>query len=149
MINIFSQRFFVASLVLCLSALLFWISYFQDNAEVYLFPAIVTSGVLVLGISSFIREAFNLCVDDIKPIAFFRLIPALVLIFAAVFSIEDLGMYTTCALVLFLLSALYSPTESMLRRVFGSVMLAIGFSLFMYLLFSVTLNVQTPRGFFI
>ncbi len=148
MINLFSRRFLVAILVLSTSALLFWISYFQENSEVYLFPSIVTSGILLLSFTSFVREAFNLCVDDIKPIAIFRLVPAIVLIFIAVLSIEQVGMYATSTMVLFTLSALYSPVESMVRRFTNSILLAIGFSLFMYLIFSVMLNVQTPRGSF-
>ena len=40
---VYSRRFLVASTVAFIAALLFKISYFQENSEAYLFPAVVAS----------------------------------------------------------------------------------------------------------
>jgi len=144
-----TRRFFVALLVVVIAYLMFYVSYFQENKEAYLFPAIITIAVLFFSLTSLIRETYALCIDDIKSIAFLRLIPAIICMVVTVFTVEHLGMYTTTAIALFLLSAWYSPVENTAKRLISSLLLSIGFTIFMYLLFSVMLGVQTPRGLLI
>ena len=144
-----SRRFFVALIVVAVAYLMFNISYFQENKEAYLFPAIITSAILFFSLTSLIRETYGLCVDDFKSIPVLRLLPAIIGMVVTVFTVEYLGMYTTAAIALFLISAWYSPVENTTKRLLSSLLLSAGFTLFMYLLFSLMLGVQTPRGILI
>ena len=143
------RRFLVALLVALIAGYIFEISFFQENREVYLFPAIVSFVMLVFSLISLVREAFDLCVDDFQPFPFVRQTPAILMMAGGVALVEILGMYTSAFLVLLLVSFWYSPEENGRRRLLSSLLLAGGFAAFMYLLFSVMLNVQVPRGMLI
>ena len=143
------RRFFVALIVASVSGVIFYASYFQENKEAYLFPAVIASTMLLLSLISLAREAFDLCVDDYQPFPFTRQLPAIAMMIAAVSLVETLGMYTTSFLTLGLVAYWYSPQEDGRKRFTASLLFAGGFSLFMYLLFSLMLNVQLPRGILI
>lgn len=143
------RRLFVALLVAGVAGFLFKISFFQDNREAYLFPAVVAAAMLCLSLISLAREAFDLCVDDFQPFPFERQWPVILMMAGGVGLVETLGMYSTAFLILLLVSYWYSPQEQWYRRLLQSVAMAVGFSITMYLLFSVLLNVQVPRGWLI
>jgi len=140
---------FAALLVALIAGAMFRVSYFQDNSEAYLFPIIISAMMLGMSLLSLAREAFSLCVDDFQPFPFIRLVPALVMMAGGVALVETLGMYTTAFLVLCLVSIWYSSQEDSRRRLFQSLVFAAGFSAFTYVLFSLMLNVQVPRGLII
>lgn len=144
-----NRRLFVALLVTCVVGLIFRGSYFQENSEAYLFPSIVSMAMLGLALLSLFREAVDLCVDDFQAFPFVRQVPAIVIMVGGVASIELLGMYATSFLVLFLVSYWYSPLEDGRRRLIRSLAFSAGFIAFIYVLFSVMLNVQLPRGLLI
>lgn len=146
---VFGRRLLVAALVTLVAGLIFKVSYFQDNAEAYLFPAVVAGAMLAFSLVSLAREAFNLCVDDFQPFPFGRQWPAILMMAAGVALIETLGMYATTFLVLLLVTYWYSPQEQGARRALHSLAMAVGFTLAMYGLFSLLLKVQVPRGWLI
>ncbi|MCG6968072.1 MAG: tripartite tricarboxylate transporter TctB family protein [Chromatiaceae bacterium] len=146
---VFGRRLAVALLVVLVAGLLFKVSYFQENLEAYLFPAVVAATVLCLSLLSLAREAFDLCIDDFQPFPIGRQWPVIVIMIGGVLLIDTLGMYSTTFLVLLLVGYWYSPEEALRRRLVQSVSMAAGFSLAMYVLFSILLNVQVPRGFLI
>ena len=141
-----NRRLFVALLVAAIAGLIFRASYFQESSEAYLFPSIVAIAMLGLALLSLFREAVDLCMDDFQAFPFVRQLPAIVMMAGGVFLVEVLGMYTSAFLVLFLVSYWYSPQEDGRRRLIQSVAFSMGFAGFMYLLFTVMLNVQLPRG---
>jgi hypothetical protein len=143
---VFGRRLVVAALVTAVAVLLFQVSYFQDNAEAYLFPSVVAGAMLVFSLISFSREAFDLCMDDYQRFPFARQVPVILVMFAGVFLLETLGMYTTSFLILMVVSYWYSPPGPRGKRLLVSLALAFGFSALMYALFSVLLKVQVPRG---
>lgn len=144
-----NRRLLVALMVTILTGTLFKMSFFQENSEVFLFPSIVSMAMLALSLISLVREAFALCVDDFEAFPFMRQVPSLVIMVGGVSLVEVLGIYTSAFLVLSLVSFIYSPETNTKIRFRKSLIFAIGFSLFMYLLFSIILNVQTPRGLLI
>jgi len=144
-----NRRLLVALLVAMIAGLIFRASYFQENSEAYLFPSIVSVGMLGLALLSLFREAVDLCVDDFQAFPFARQVPAILMMVGGVALVEVLGMYASALLVLFLVSYWYSPQEDGRRRLIQSLTFAVGFAAFMYLLFSVMLNVQLPRGMLI
>ena len=141
-----NRRLFVALLVAVIAGLIFRASYFQESSEAYLFPSIVAIAMLGLALLSLFREAVDLCMDDFQAFPFVRQLPVIVMMAGGVFLVEVLGMYTSAFLVLFLVSYWYSPQEEGRRRLIQSVAFSMGFAGFMYLLFTVMLNVQLPRG---
>jgi hypothetical protein len=143
------RRLFVALFVAAIAGFLFKVSYFQENSEAYLFPAVVAGVMLCLSVISLVREAFALCVDDFQPFPFERQWPVLLMMAGGVALIEILGMYSTAFLILLLVTLWYSPQENPGRRLVQSLSMAAGFSLAMYVLFSLLLNVQVPRGWLI
>lgn len=143
------RRFFVALTVAAIAALVFQVSYFQDNAEAYLFPSIIAAVMLALSLLSLARETFDLCVDDYQPFPFVRQLPVLALMAATVYLVEVLGTYASAFLGLLAVAWWYSGETNATRRAVRSLAFAVGFIGFMYLLFSVLLNVQLPRGLLI
>jgi hypothetical protein len=143
---VFGRRLLVAATVALLAAFIFQISFFQDNREAYLFPAVVAGVMLLLSLVSLVRESLDLCVDDFQPFPFQRQLPVLLMMAGGVALIETLGMYTTAFLILLLVTYWYSPQTNARRRLLSSLAMAAGFSVAMYLLFSLLLNVQVPRG---
>lgn len=141
-----TRRTFIALATLTAALLLFYVSYFQDNREVYLFPGIVAGAVLGLCAVSFVREVFDMCADDFKPFPFKREIFSLLVMAAAALSAEAVGMYTCCFLALLAISLWYSPQKSRAKKLRDSLLFSTGFIGFMYLLFSVVLNAQLPKG---
>ena len=146
---VFGRRLYVALLVALLAGLLFRVSYFHENTEAYLFPAVVAGAMLLFSVISLARESFDLCLDDFQPFPWQRQLPVIGMMAAGVALIEVLGMYTTAFLILVVISYWYSPQESMRPRLLKSLAMAIGFTLVMYLLFSLLLRVQVPRGMLI
>ena len=146
---VYSRRLFVAYVVAFLAGLVFKISYFQDNDEAYLFPAVVASAMLLFSLISLFREAFDLCVDDYQPFPFMRQWPVILIMVLGVSLIEILGMYLTAFLILLVVTYWYSPEERGMKRMLLSLGMAAGFSVTMYVLFSVFLKVQVPRGILI
>ena len=143
------RRFFVALTVAMVAGLIFRASYFQENAEAYLFPSIIAVVMLALSLLSLAREAFDLCVDDFQAFPFSRQLPVIVMMVAGVWLVEILGMYTSALIVLAVVTYWYSPQEDGRRRLVSSLSFAAGFTAFMYLLFTLMLNVQLPRGILI
>ena len=143
------RRFFVALTVAMIAGLIFRASYFQENSEVYLFPSIVATVMLALSLLSLTREAFDLCVDDFQAFPFSRQLPAILMMVMAVSLVEVLGMYTSAFIVLAIVTYWYSPEEDGRKRLISSLSFALGFAGFMYVLFTLMLNVQLPRGILI
>jgi len=144
-----NRRLFVALLVAMVSGLMFRASYFQENSEAYLFPIIVAGAMLAFSLVSLVREVFDLCVEDFDAFPFVRQLPVIVMMIAAVTLVEILGMYVSAFLALAMVSVWYSPEEDNQRRLIRSLAFSVGFIAFMYVLFSLMLNVQLPRGILI
>jgi len=73
-------------------------------------------------------------------------LPVILVMILGVSILELLGMFSTTFLVLMAVSYWYSPIENKNSRLVRSVVFSGGFTLAMYLLFSVMLNVQLPAG---
>jgi len=141
-----SRRFLIASLVFLVSLAIFLAGYNQENSEAYLFPIIVGLAMAIFSLISLIREAFALCIEDFQEFPFKRQLPVIVVMVAGISLVEVLGMFSTTFLVLLIVSFWYSPIEENRKRFVRSLVFSGGFSLAMYMLFSVMLNVQLPRG---
>jgi len=146
MTTTYKYHVFISTLVVVVSGTTFALSFSMDNSEAYLFPAIVAFSMLCLSLLSMTREILNLLADDYKPFPLASQIPVVVIMAGGVISIESVGMYASTFMVLLLVAFWYSPIESVYSRFLHSLLFAGGFSALMYLLFSIVLNVQFPRG---
>lgn len=145
--QIVSRRSLVALVVAGISAAVFWAGYGQPNQEAYLFPIIIGGIMLLAALVLLVREVFAFGNDDFKRFNFARQLPALVIATVGILTIETVGMYSTMFVVLFAITYWYSEDRSINRKLMHSLLFSIGFSVVIYLLFSVMLNVQLPRGF--
>ena len=136
----------VSYFVVGLMGLVFYVSYFQEAQEAYLFPSIVSGVVLALAVLSAIRESLGLSADDFKPFPFLSQILALGVMVVLMLSAEWLGMYSSCFVALLLMSVWYSPHPDPVKKYTHSILFSIGFMACIYGLFGLLLNVQLPKG---
>jgi len=78
-----------------------------------------------------------------------KLLPMLVLLVGYIYCIEWLGMYSSSAVALFFIAFIYHSADSMVKRFVSSLAVALLFTGFIYVIFSVLLRVQAPKGLFI
>jgi hypothetical protein len=149
MIILFTRRSLVACLVFLVSFGIFWAGYGNENAEAYLFPIIIGLAMVIFSLVSLVREVLALCVEDFQEFPFLRQLPVILVMAVAVFTLEWLGTYSTTFSLLLIVSFWYSAIEDTRTRLIRSLLFAGCFSLVMFLLFSIMLNVQLPRGLLI
>lgn len=142
----------IALASVAIAAFLAYVSFGHDNAEAYLFPQIVGSCLLGLCVLLVAQEFFGNSDPAVKSVqlnSLLKLLPMLVLLAGYVYCIEWLGMYSSSAIALFLIAFIYHSADSMIKRFTSSLMVAILFTGFIFVIFSVLLKVQAPRGMFI
>lgn len=141
------RRSLIALMITAVSAAIFWAGYGQPDPKAYLFPIIVGALMLLFALLSLVRETIGIGADDFQSFPWAKQLPALVVTAAGILLIEIVGMYATSAAMLFIVTYWYSSIEETKKRLIHSAAFSVGFCFIMYLLFSVMLNVQLPRGF--
>lgn len=144
------QHIVPAMIILGVAALVAWLSFTEQPSEAFLFPRVISVFFLglagwnaaraVLGLSRVGEGVSGKTVINILP----GLIVALVFVF---FIAETLGFYTAGTLAFFAIYTIYDPTpladiRGWLRRIVTTAI----FMAVIYGLFSMLLQVQTPRG---
>lgn len=137
-----------AILVFLIACFLLWLCTGHENPEVYLFPSFISMALVALSALSLGRELMGFG-TELKSVPLLRLLPALVIIVAYVMAVEYFGMYSSSLVALFLIALLYHPGENLVQRIANSALVSVGFIGVMYVLFSVLLKVQAPRGLFL
>ena len=139
-----------AIIVFLFSGLLLWLCTGHEDPEVYLFPFIVSAVLFALSVLALSRELLGLSgTTDIQSIPILRLIPIFVIIVAYVMAVEYFGMYSSSLVALFLIAVVYHPAENIISRLSSSALISAGFIGAMYVLFTVLLKLQAPRGIFL
>ena len=142
----------IAITALALTVFLCYVSFGHENQEAYLFPQIIGGSLLGLCALLVLREFLgnrDPAVQSVNMGSIIRLLPMLVLLSGYVYCIEWLGMYSSSALALFLIAFIYHSADSIVKRFTSSLLVALVFTGFIYVVFSVLLRVQAPRGLFI
>ena len=147
------QQTLPAALILGLACSVAYVSFDVDDPEPYLFPRLVSLGLVLLALIALAQAAGGraatgrgLTLDIVRAI-----VPALVVMGGFVFlAVEALGMYAASTAAFFLIVVLYDPSPhteilSWLKR----IVVTAGFMAVMYGLFAMLLKVQTPRGWLI
>lgn len=137
-------------LILALALVVAWLSFTQEPADSFLFPRVVSSVFVALALWNFTRAALGyakvgrgISIETAK-----NVLPGVIIILIYAFwAAKDLGFYTASTITFFVLYSLYDPSpirsaKDWIKRAIVTVL----FMLVMYGLFSLLLQVQTPRG---
>ena len=101
---------------------------------------------LLLSLALLVREVIGVGDDDIQSFPFTKQLPVLLVTGGGILLLEFIGMYVTACLMMLVITFGYSGITDLKKRSIHSLLFAVGFSAVMYLLFTVMLNVQLPRG---
>ncbi len=148
------QKNISAVVEVLVSILLLIMGFSQGDQEAYLFPrilAIVISVLAIMDIFSLFSRKPNLNTGSNMDIYPWRTIfPGLGVLILSLLLLEILGFYATSLLVFFLMAAVYRKNDEMsLKNWLFDLGIASLFTASIYLLFAVTLRVQTPQGWLI
>ena len=147
------RRTLPSALILGLACWVAYVSFNVDDPEPYLFPRLVSLGLVLLALMAVVQAAGDgavvgrgLTLGVVRAI-----VPALVVMGGYVFfAVESLGMYAASTAAFFLVVVLHDPSpHTELRSWLKRIAVTAGFMAVMYGLFAMLLKVQTPRGLFI
>ena len=133
-------------LVTLISAFLVYASFVLGNSEDYLFPRLISAMIAVLSLMLWFEKG-----DADKTTNFKDLMPGIAIATAFILLLKILGFYLASMIVFFSLVMYYSkPIES---KDFWRVLLiklgvTIVFTMTLYGLFTLLLQVRTPEGLF-
>ncbi len=133
-------------LITLVSAFLVYASFVLGNSEDYLFPRLISAMIAVLSLMLWFEKG-----DADKSTNFKDLMPGIAIATAFILLLKILGFYLASMIVFFSLVMYYSkPSES---KDFWRVLLiklgvTIVFTMTLYGLFTLLLQVRTPEGLF-
>lgn len=152
-INLRNPELATAFYSLAVAGLFSFLSFYDTDAETYLFPRIIAIALLgfsvILLISNLYASQASLkhSVDQNKGNHFFKILPGLVIGFIYLTLMEPAGFYACSFFVFLAFLLLYGKREMTDPKAFvKKVMVSIGFVFVLYLLFWQGLNVRTPTG---
>ena len=135
--------------VLGIAATVAWLSFTREPADAFLFPRLISGVMLALAAWNAARAALGLsrvgagiALAEIRTVAPGVLVMLVYVLFAA----RELGFYVASFVALCSLHgpAPHARASSWVRR----VLVALGFMVVIWALFTLLLKVQTPRGLF-
>ncbi len=133
-------------LVTLVSAFLVYASFVLGNSEDYLFPRLISAMIAVLSLMLWIEKG-----DADKSTNFKDLMPGIAIATAFILLLKILGFYLASMIVFFSLVMYYSkPSESkdFWRVLLIKLGITIVFTMTLYGLFTLLLQVRTPEGLF-
>lgn len=148
-----TQHLVPAAAVLVLAITVAWVSFTREPSEAFLFPRMIASVMLLLALWNFIRASLGmarvgegLTRQEVGVIA-----PGLCVIVLLVYvAARYLGFYSASWLAFLSIYSLYDPASHASPAVWVKrVLITTAFLCVIYALFSLLLQVQTPRGLFI
>ncbi len=136
-----------------LAAVVTWISFTQEPAAAYLFPRLISVIMLVMAVWSLARAALGISRvgTGLTAEVALNLAPGVALILIYVFwAAKTLGFYTASTIAFLLLFTIYDPTPITNVRGWGKrIVITAAFMAVIYALFTLLLQVQTPRGLYL
>lgn len=144
------QHLIPASAVLLLAIVVAWLSYTREPSAAFLFPRIIGSVMLVLALWNFIRALLGMARvgDGLDVRTIVNVLPGLIVMSLLVYlAARYLGFYCASWLAFLSVYALYDPASHLSGKVWiRRLLVTTGFMAVIYGLFSMLLQVQTPRG---
>jgi len=148
-----AQHIVPGALVLLLASTVTWLSYTGEPVDAFLFPRLISIVMLVLAAWNFGRCVLGLSKvgSGVSLTTIKRIWPGLLVSLVFVFyAAKALGFYTASFVAFLTLFSLYDPaSHTQLSSWFKRIVVTVGFMAVIYVLFTVLLRVQTPRGMFL
>ncbi|MCH9852388.1 MAG: tripartite tricarboxylate transporter TctB family protein [Alphaproteobacteria bacterium] len=141
------QSQIVIGALLLFALIIAYQSFFAEYDSAFLFPKIISTVLIfmtLIGLAlSFKEDAIKLDLPIMKPI----FIGLAMMVFLVYFALKTFGFYSACYVFLIIMLSVYDgkshqDMKAWLRR----FLVSSGFMVVIYLLFSLLLKVQTPRG---
>ncbi len=143
-----------AFFALLLSVVFMVAAFWDTDAEVYLFPRIATSFMLLLALAQWADIVISTLrkqhADPASPASSFvwsTLLPGLITGIGYVLIMEQLGFYSSSFLAFVIITSLYGKRKALdVKALIYKVMVGLIFVAILYGLFWELLNVRTPTG---
>jgi hypothetical protein len=139
----------VSALVALIAAILFaFASFYDTDAETYLFPRIIAVVLAILSLTLFVSDWAESETED-RSRAFLRHVwPGLLIGLVYLLVMESLGFYLSSWLAFLAVILAYGGEQPILqpKTVLTKAAVSAGFMVILYLLFWNGLNVRTPTG---
>ncbi len=120
-------------------------SFSASNAEAYLFPRLISASTLVLCVF-LLRESFSKTPMAANITLIGRVAPSFAVIAGYATIAETVGFYLAGATAFFLIVNLYGGESRSPKQLTFRIIVTATFILAMYLIFSLLLKVQVPKG---
>ena len=150
MINMKNTEQASALYALIVAALFAFLSFYNTDAETYLFPRIIAVVLAALSVILFISNSASDDSSDSKGSVssnFAAVWPGLVIGLIFMLVMEDLGFYTSSFLAFLAILVVYdSQPIANAKVLISKVAISLAFLLVLYLLFWNGLHVRTPTG---
>ena len=153
MINLKSPELTTAFYSLAIAGLFCFLSFYDTDSEIYLFPRIIAMALLgfsiILLVSSLqaSKASDQTTANPNKYGSFIKILPGLAVGFIYLAIMDTVGFYTSSFFVFLAFLILYGKREmTNLKAFVKKVSVSTGFVLVLYLLFWQGLHVRTPTG---
>ncbi len=144
------QHTFAAVFIFVIAVVVAWISFYQEPADAFLFPRLISVFFAGLAAWNLVRAVAGMAKvgDGMSADTFLKILPGLVIAFVYVFfAARFLGFYLSSWVTFLLLYTLYDPVSPVnVQGWIKRIIVTTCFMVVMYGLFALLLKVQTPRG---
>jgi hypothetical protein len=147
------QHIVPAGTILLLATIVTWLSFTQEPAESFLFPRVISIFFIALSVWNFIRAVSGLSRvgTGISTETLKNITPGLlVMIIFVFFAAKAIGFYVASIAAFFAIYSFYDPADlTSVKDWIKRGLVTAAFMAIIYGIFSLVLQVQTPRGLFI
>lgn len=147
-----TQHVIAATAVLLVGLAVTWISFTQQPAEAFLFPRLISVAFAALAVWNFYRAVSGLARvgEGVSLGQTLNVLPGLAVMAVLIFhAAKAYGFYVSSTVAFFLIYTLYDPVPlSDLKGWLRRALVTAAFMAVIYGLFTMLLQVQTPRGMF-
>ncbi|MCP4765435.1 MAG: tripartite tricarboxylate transporter TctB family protein [Gammaproteobacteria bacterium] len=147
MINLKNTEHASAFGALIVAGVFAFLSYYNTDAETYLFPRIIAVVLALMAIALFITNSTSRD-DNRESSGYFAAVwPGMLVGLAFLLVMEDLGFYVSSFLAFLAILVFYGERPvTDIKALIPKSLTALGFMVILYLLFWQGLNVRTPTG---
>jgi len=146
------QHLIPAGVIFILAAIVTWLSFTEEPIESFLFPRAISVFFISLALWNLVRAAGGLSKvgEGMSPAMIKNVLPGTIIMIIFVFwAAKGLGFYVASSLAFFTLYTLYDAVSwSSLKGWLKRLMITAAFMAVIYGLFTLVLQVRTPRGLF-
>ncbi len=145
-----AQHLILSAIILLTALTVGWLSFTREPAAAFLFPRLISIAFILLAVWNFVRAALGLAKTGggIDRTTLVNLLPGVVVMAIYILlGARNLGFYAASTITFLVLYSIYDPAPlTSVRDWLKRVAISLAFMAIIYILFALTLQVQTPRG---